>query len=58
MPTEFDKELFKKRSSTERFFSRIEAYKKIYPRYERKEESYLGLVQLMCALIIWEGVSG
>ncbi len=35
MPTEFDKELFKKRSSIERFFSRIEAYKKIYPGYER-----------------------
>ncbi len=57
-PIEFDKKLFKKRSSIERFFSRIEAYKKIYPRYERKEESYLGLIELACALIIWEEVSG
>jgi transposase len=57
-PIKFDKELFKKRSSIERFFSRIEAYKKIYPRYERREDSYLGIVQLACALIIWEEVSG
>jgi transposase len=57
-PIKFDKELFKKGSSIERFFSRIEAYKKIYPRYERREDSYLGLAQLACALIIWEEVSG
>lgn len=57
-PIKFDKELFKKRSSIERFFSRIEAYKKIYPRYEHREDSYLGLVELACALIIWEKVSG
>jgi len=50
---EFDKELFKKRRSIERFFSHIEAYKKIYPGHEQKEDSYLGLVQMMCDLIIW-----
>ena len=55
---EFDKELFKNRSSIERFFSQIEAYRKIYPRHERREDSYLGLVQIACALIIWEKVSG
>ncbi len=43
---EFDKELFKKRSSIERFFSQIEAFKKTYPRHERREDSYLGLVQM------------
>jgi transposase len=57
-PINFDKVLFKKRSSVERFFSRIEAYKKIYPRHERREDSYLGLVQMACAFIIWEEVSG
>jgi transposase len=56
MPIEFDKELFKKRSSIERFFSHIEAYKKTYPRHERREDSYLGLTQMACALIIWEKV--
>ncbi len=55
---DFDKELFKNRSSIERFFSQIEAYRKIYPRHERREDSYLGLVQIACALIIWEKVSG
>lgn len=44
--------------SIERFFSRIETYKKIYPRYERREDSYLGLAQLACALIIWDGGFG
>jgi hypothetical protein len=43
MPIEFDKELFKKRSSIELFFSHIEAYKKTYLRHERREDSYLGL---------------
>lgn len=57
-PIKFDKEIYKKRSSIERFFSRIEAYKKLYPRHERIEESYLGLVRLACALIIWEEVLG
>jgi|GEM_PF-3781028 len=52
----FDKVLFKKRRSIERLFSHIEAYKKIYPRHEQREDSYLGLVQMVCALIIWEKV--
>ncbi len=57
-PIKFDKELFMKRSAIERFFSRIEAYRKIYPRYERREDSYLGLMHMACAFVIWEEVSG
>jgi transposase len=37
----------------ERFFSWIEAYRKIYPRYERLENSYLGLVTLACTMMIF-----
>ena len=33
-PIRFDPELYKKRSVIERFFSGIEAFKKIVPRYE------------------------
>jgi hypothetical protein len=55
---QLDKELFKRQSSIERFFSRIEVYKKIYPRNEQRADSYLGLVQMACALIIWEKVLG
>ncbi len=41
-PFWFDPELYKKRSAIERFFSWIEAFKKITPRYERYEHSFLG----------------
>ncbi len=49
---ELDKGLFKKRRSIGHFFSPIEAYKKIYPRHEQIEDSYLGLVQMACVLVI------
>ncbi|WP_052959091.1 IS5/IS1182 family transposase [Methanoculleus sediminis] len=41
-PFWFDPELYKKRSAVERFFSWIEAFKKIVPRYERYEHSFMG----------------
>jgi transposase len=51
-PVWFDPELYKKRSAVERFFSRIEAFKKIVPRYERYEHSFLGLIHLACSVMI------
>jgi transposase len=45
----FDRDLYKKRGAIERFFSWIEAFKKIVPRYERYEHSFLGLIHLACA---------
>jgi len=52
-PVRFDKNLYKKRGAVERFFSWIEAFKKLVPRYERYEHSFLGLIYLACALMIW-----
>jgi len=52
-PTKFDKDIYKERFVIERFFSWIEAYRKIYPRYERLENSYLGLVTLACTMMIF-----
>lgn len=52
-PKQFDKEIYKRRSAVERFNGWIEANKKVYLRYERLEISYLGLMQLACALMIW-----
>lgn len=52
-PSRYDKEEYKKRSAVERFFSWIESYKKIFVRYERLEVSYLGLVHLACAMMLW-----
>ena len=51
-PIQFDPELYKKRSVVERFFSWIEAFKKIVPRYERYEHSFLGLIYLACVVMI------
>ena len=41
-----DKNEYKKKSVVERFFSWIESCKKVFPRYEIKETSYLGVVML------------
>ena len=49
-PIKVDQEGLKKKSAVERFFSWIESCKKVSPRYEIKEESYLGVV--MVAAII------
>jgi transposase len=51
-PFWFDPELYKKRSAVERFFSWIEAFKKITPRYECYEHSFLGLIYLACSVMI------
>ncbi len=51
-PFGFDPELYKKRSAVERFFSWIEAFKKIVPRYERYEHSFMGLIHLACSVMI------
>lgn len=52
-PIRYDKKEYKKRNAVERFFSWIESYKKIFPRYERLEVSYFGLVHLACAMMLW-----
>ena len=45
-PIKVDKEEYKKKSVIERFNSWIESCKKVFPRYEIKETSYLGVVML------------
>jgi transposase len=57
-PVGFDPELYKKRSAVERFFSWIEAFKKIVPRYERYEHSFRGLIHLACAVMIGRILGG
>lgn len=52
-PIKLDKEIYKARNAVERFFSWIEGFKKISPRHERLESSYLGLVTLSCSLMLW-----
>jgi predicted transcriptional regulator len=45
-PIKVDQEGLKKKSAIERFFSWIESCKKVFPRHEVKEISYLGVVTL------------
>ena len=43
-----------KKSVVESFFSWIESCKKVYPRYEIKETSYLGVVMLAAIMRVHE----
>jgi transposase len=52
-PFRLNKDEYAGRSAVERFFSWIGAYKKVYPRHERLEKSYLGLVLLACSIMLW-----
>lgn len=52
-PIKLDEDIYKGRYAVERFFSWIEAFKKVTPRHERLEHSYLGLVTLACNLMLW-----
>ena len=45
-PIKVDLEEYKNKSAIKRFFSWIESCKKVFPRYEIKEISYLGVVML------------
>jgi transposase len=53
-PKQFDKEIYKQKSAVERVNVWIEAKRKVNPRYERLEISYLGLMQLSCATTMWK----
>ncbi len=52
-PIKLDREEYKGKRSVERLFSWIEAHKKVYPRHERLEKSYLGLVLLAGCIMLW-----
>lgn len=52
-PIKLDKNTYKDRYAIERYFSWIEAFKRISPRYERLGYSYFGLVTLASNLILW-----
>lgn len=56
-PIKVDREEYKKKSAIERFFSWIESCKKVFPRYESKEISYLGVV-ILAAIMRLDEVLG
>ena len=44
VPWEYDKELYKKRNEIERFFRRIQEYRRVFTRYEKLDVMYLGVI--------------
>lgn len=52
-PKKFDEDIYRERNAIERFNSWIEASKKVNVRYEQLEISYVGLILLACAIMIW-----
>ncbi|AKB56279.1 MULTISPECIES: transposase [Methanosarcina] len=53
-PIKVDQEEYKKKSEIERFFSGIKSCKKVFPRYEIKEASYLGVIILAVIIRLHE----
>jgi hypothetical protein len=53
-PLKIDKKEYKKKSALDRFLSWIESCKKVFPRYEIKETSYLGIVMLAAIIRLHE----
>jgi len=53
-PIKVDQGEYKKKNAIERFFSWIESCKKVFPRYEIKEISYLGVVMLAVIMRLHE----
>jgi hypothetical protein len=52
--TQLKLENITKENIVERFFSWIESCKKVFPRYEIKEESYLGVVMVAAIIRLHE----
>jgi len=42
-PWTYDKKLYKKRNEIERFFRRIQEYRRVFTRYEKLDVMYLGV---------------
>jgi transposase len=49
-PWEYDKELYKKRNEIERFFRRIQEFRRVFTRYEKLDVMYFGVI--LFALIV------
>jgi transposase len=43
-PWEYDKKLYKRRNEVERFFRRVQEYRRVFTRYEKLDVMYLGVI--------------
>lgn len=51
-PRSFDRQIYKSRNLIERFFCRIEQFRRIATRYDKLAKSFLPFVPLACS-IVW-----
>ena len=49
-PWEYDKELYKRRNEIERLFLRLKRFRKVFTRYDKLDDLYMGVI--LFALII------
>ena len=43
-PWEYDKELYKRRNEIERLFLRLKRFRKVFTRYDKLDELYMGVI--------------
>ena len=50
-PWEYDKELYKQRNMVERFFRRLQGFRRIFCRYEKLDIMYMGFIHLALVFV-------
>ena len=45
---DYDKELYRQRNAVERLFGRLKRFRRIFTRYDKLDQMYLGFVLLAC----------
>jgi len=50
-PRSFDRHLYKDRNLIERFFGRIEQFRRIATRYDKLDSSFLSVMHIACAFV-------
>ena len=46
---EYDKELYRRRNEVERFFGRLKRFRRVFTRYDQRDQMFLGFVLLACS---------
>ena len=50
-PWEYDKELYKMRNMIERFFRRLQGFRRVFVRYEKLDIMYMAFIQLALVFV-------
>ena len=50
-PWKYDKELYKRRNEIERLFRRLQEFRRVFCRFDKRDIMYSGFIQLACVFI-------